>query len=113
MQLQVAALYWHTFWSKLQGVTWHNGTAVYYAARIPEIFHWPLPYIFDHLWTCQLFTYMTLSIEFSMFSLVWFPPVGAVICRWIALGYGCVAEHSAVSMDDADRLYLFLGTGKL
>lgn len=102
MQLQVAALYWHTFWSKMQGVTWQNGTAVYYATRIPEIFRLPLPYVFDHLWTCQLFTYLTLAIEFSMFSLIWFP----ALRPWVLLS--AVGLH--LGMDASLNIPLFQWT---
>lgn len=71
MQLQIAAVYCQAFWSKLGGETWRDGTAVYYVSRLEEFSRFSIPYVFDHLWTCQLLTWGTLGIEFALWTLVW------------------------------------------
>jgi Vitamin K-dependent gamma-carboxylase len=72
LQLQMCLLYMEAFWSKVWGPIWWSGSAVYYTSRIEEFYHLPvLPYVFDHLWTCQLISFATLFIEFSLFTLIW------------------------------------------
>lgn len=71
IQLQVCAIYYQTFWAKLRGESWLDGTAVYYTSHLVEFSKFTIPYVFDHLWTIKLFTWGTLFIEFSLFSLVW------------------------------------------
>ena len=72
IQLQLALVYLATVYWKLHGHTWVHGTAVYYASRIQEYARFPVPYLFDHLWTIKLLTWGTLAVEFAMAVLVWF-----------------------------------------
>ena len=72
IQLQLALVYLATVYWKLHGHTWVHGTAVYYASRINEYARFPVPYLFDHLWTVKLLTWGTLGIELAMAVLVWF-----------------------------------------
>lgn len=71
LQLEVAAVYCQTFWAKVIGETWWNGTAVYYATRLEELYRLPVPYLFDHLWTCKLLCWGTLLIELALWTLIW------------------------------------------
>lgn len=71
IQWQIAAVYCQTFWCKLLGETWRNGTAVYYTSRLEEFFRLPVPFVFDHLWTCKLLTWGALGIELSLWTLIW------------------------------------------
>lgn len=71
IQLEVCAVYYQSFWAKLQGETWLHGTAVYYTSRLVEFQKFSVPYLFDHMWTIQALTWGTLFVEFSMFSLIW------------------------------------------
>lgn len=71
MQVQLAIFYWSAFSWKLHGEMWVNGTAVFYAARIAQVQRFDFPYVFDHLWTCRLITWMTLIIEGSLCTLIW------------------------------------------
>lgn len=71
IQLQVCAIYYQTFWAKLCGESWLDGTAVYYTSHLVEFSRFSIPYIFEHLWTIKLLTWGTLFIEFSLFSLIW------------------------------------------
>lgn len=71
IQLQFAVVYLATVYWKLHGHTWVDGTAVYYAARVREYDRFPVPYLFDHLWTIKLLTWGTLVVEFALGALVW------------------------------------------
>lgn len=70
IQVQLAIIYWSAFSAKLYGASWLDGSAVYYATH--RLFmRFPVPYLFDHLWTCCLLSWGTLLIEFSLCFLVW------------------------------------------
>ncbi|MFN8657887.1 MAG: HTTM domain-containing protein [Candidatus Obscuribacterales bacterium] len=71
IQLQVCAIYYQTFWAKLRGESWLDGTAVYYTSHLVEFSKFSLPYVFEHLWTIKMLTWGTLFIEFSLFTLIW------------------------------------------
>jgi hypothetical protein len=75
IQLQLALAYVATFCWKLTGHTWVDGTAVYYATRLTEFSRFPVPYLFDHLWTIKLLTWGTLALELALGTLVWFRDV--------------------------------------
>lgn len=71
LQFQVGLIYCQTFWAKIIGDTWWNGTATYYSSRLEEFGKLPIPFVFDQLWTCQLLTWSTLAIELSLWTLIW------------------------------------------
>jgi hypothetical protein len=72
IQIQLAVAYVATVYWKLQGKTWIDGTAVYYVTRVREFDRFPVPYLFDHLWTLKLMTWGTLAVELALGTLVWF-----------------------------------------
>jgi hypothetical protein len=82
IQLQISTLYASTVWLKLSGSDWIDGTAVYYVTRLPEFARFPVPYVFDHMWTIRALTWGTLVIELALAGLVWVPRLR----RWILLG---------------------------
>lgn len=71
MQLELAAMYAQCFWSKMNQANWRNGSAIYYTSRLREFFHYPCPFIFDNFFVCQLLTWSTLALEFSLWTLTW------------------------------------------
>lgn len=71
IQLQVAAVYCQTFWWKAASPDWIDGTAVYWAAKLPEYAHYPVPFLLDHLVIIKILTWSALLIEFSLWTLVW------------------------------------------
>ena len=75
LQLQFCLVYCHTFFSKIVGEYWLNGSAIYYSSRLTELQRLPIPYLFDHMWTCQLLTWSTLLLEYSLFTLIWIKPL--------------------------------------
>ena len=82
IQLQLAFLYFYAFVWKMMGPLWLNGTALYYTSRLPEFFRFPLPYVFEHMWTIKLWTWGTLVIEFALGALVWVRELR----YWVLLG---------------------------
>jgi hypothetical protein len=73
MQLEICAVYFQNFCSKLQGETWCNGTALYYVSKLEDYAKFSSYGLFDQLWVCQLLTWATMAIEFSLFTLIWVP----------------------------------------
>ena len=71
IQIQLALVYWNTFLWKIRGDTWLNGTSLYYTARLPEFWRFPVPYVFEHMWTIKLATWGTLLVEFALAVLIW------------------------------------------
>lgn len=70
IQMQLALVYCQTFWLKLSGQQWVDGTAVYYATRLQDLGRFPLP-LFDSLLFCKLLSWGTLVIELAMWTVVW------------------------------------------
>jgi predicted DCC family thiol-disulfide oxidoreductase YuxK len=72
IQVQLAAVYLSTFLAKATGSMWVDGTALYYVSRIEEFWRFPVPYVFEHLWSIKLLTWGTLLLEVLMGTLLWF-----------------------------------------
>ncbi len=72
IQLQLAIAYCDTFWCKIIGVQWLDGTAVYFATRLDDLLKVDIPFLFDNLFYCKLLSWGTLIIEFAMWTFVWF-----------------------------------------
>jgi predicted DCC family thiol-disulfide oxidoreductase YuxK len=74
IQLQVALIYLITVADKWPGDVWRNGTAIYWALRLPGLARFPVPLLDgDHLWVVNLATYGTLIVELSLATLIWVP----------------------------------------
>jgi hypothetical protein len=71
IQVQLSFVYFYAFIWKASGTMWMSGTAVYYASRLIEFWRFPVPYVFEHLWTIKLWTWGTLVIEFALGTLIW------------------------------------------
>lgn len=89
LQLQVAAVYCQSFGFKIIGEHWQDGTAIYYVSKLEEVARFPVPFLFDHLWTCRLLTWGTLLVELALWTLVWFKGVRYyVLLAGVALHLG-------------------------
>ena len=72
IQIQFSIVYLFAVWTKVQGTTWNNGTAVSYALRIADIERFPVPSLITHsALISNVFTYGTLALELSLAILVW------------------------------------------
>lgn len=60
---------------KLAGEPWRDGTALYYVARIDDLFgRFPVPhYLFDTPWTVRAMTWCVLYVELAIPFLIWIP----------------------------------------
>lgn len=72
IQIQISVVYLWTVWHKLQGETWLNGTAVYYATRLDSMANFTVPVLMDSLIFLKLMTWGTLLVELSLGTLIWF-----------------------------------------
>ena len=71
IQVQVSVIYLWTFWHKLKGETWFDGSAVYYATRLEAMTNFTFPYLMDSLFILKMATWGTLVLEFSLGALIW------------------------------------------
>lgn len=71
IQLQLSFLYLYAFVWKAMGGMWLGGTAVYYTSRMAEFWRFPVPYVFEHMWTIKLWSWATLMVELALGTLVW------------------------------------------
>jgi hypothetical protein len=72
LQIQLSVVYLFAVWTKVQGTTWNNGTAVSFALRITDIGRFPLPSFFTNsALISNIFTFGTLVLELSLAILIW------------------------------------------
>jgi hypothetical protein len=72
IQIQLSVVYLWTFWHKLKGDSWIDGTAVYYATRLETMTNFTIPYLMDSMTFLKYLTWGTLIAEFSLGALIWF-----------------------------------------
>ena len=72
IQFELALVYVMSFWWKLKGHTWLNGTALYYVTHLQEIRRFPLPGWMQNSIVLVLGSWFTLVLEFSLGVLIWF-----------------------------------------
>jgi uncharacterized membrane protein YphA (DoxX/SURF4 family) len=71
LQIETASVYLQTFISKIQVKEWLEGHAIYYVTHIVTLRRFPIPYLFDHNWTCCLITWGVLAVELALCTLIW------------------------------------------
>jgi hypothetical protein len=83
LQIQFSVIYLMAAWTKTQGTTWNNGTAVSYALRIEDLSRFPVPSFVTHseLFS-NVFSFGTLALELSLAILVW----NRKLRPWVLLG---------------------------
>ena len=74
IQLELSFLYCLSFWWKMKGVTWRNGTALYYVTHLHELQRFPLPGWVQYPAVLRMGTWFTLVLELSLGVLIWFRP---------------------------------------
>jgi hypothetical protein len=76
MQIQMTALYASTFLSKLQGSTWHDGSALWYVSRMTDNYGRFIPSsLFDIYAVSAIATWGTLFIEAALPIALWIRPL--------------------------------------
>ena len=91
IQIQLAVVYFATFYWKTLGVLWMNGTAVYYALRLEDFHRFPMPHL-QNMFVIKSLTWLTLVIEFALGVLIWFketryPVLLAGLCLHLGIEY--------------------------
>lgn len=71
IQLELALLYLTSFFWKLKGHTWLNGTALYYVMHLHSIARFPLPHWTQSTAMLRAGSWFTLALEFSLGTLIW------------------------------------------
>lgn len=70
IQIQIAVVYVSTVLAKSKGITWFDGSAVYYATRLEDFTRFPVPFILDWKWSIRLITWSTLIIELFLGTVI-------------------------------------------
>ncbi|MBN9501791.1 MAG: hypothetical protein BGO01_06290 [Armatimonadetes bacterium 55-13] len=81
MAYNVALVYFTTFWHKMGGSLWRNGTATWYPARLHEFDRFPVPPFLNDVPMIYLTTYGTLAVELALGTLVFYRPLR----KWVLL----------------------------
>ena len=75
VQFEITAIYLSTSWSKWQGATWRDGTALFYVSRMDDAFGrvWLPEFLFETAWIVKACTWGALGIETLLPLLLWLP----------------------------------------
>lgn len=93
MAYQIALVYFTTFWHKMNGTAWRDGTATWYPARLREFERFPVPSFINDRPFIYLSTYGTLLVELALGTLVFYRPLR----KWVliaGLGMHAFIEYS-------------------
>lgn len=85
IQFELSLLYFATFCWKLQGVSWLQGTALYYIFHLDELQRFPLSSWLLQPILLKLGTWFALVLEFSLGVLIWVRKL-----RYVLLALGLV-----------------------
>lgn len=101
VQFEMTAIYLSTAWSKWQGETWRDGTALYYVSRMEDVFGrgWLPDWLFETPGILHSMTWSVLLLETLLPVLLWIPATRRYA---ILLGIGL---H--LSIEYAMHLFLF------
>jgi len=72
IQIELSLLYLTSFWWKMKGHTWLDGTALYYVTHLHSIARFPLPGWIQSAAILRIGSWFTLALEFSLGVLIWF-----------------------------------------
>ena len=81
IQFNLALIYFTTWWLKMDGNKWRNGTAVYYTARLHEFYRFWVPPFLKSSFMMRPLTYGTLVTELSLGTIVFYKPAR----KWVLL----------------------------
>jgi hypothetical protein len=73
IQLQVSIVYFFTSFDKLEGHSWHIGTALWYVYNLSEMQRFPLPAFTRYPVMINAATWGTILTEVSLALLIWVP----------------------------------------
>jgi hypothetical protein len=74
IQMELSLLYLVSFWSKMQGKEWREGTALYYTLHVDELQHFPIPgWLLSSPPLLRIGTWAAMVAELCMGVLIWAP----------------------------------------
>ena len=75
VQMEITVIYFSTAIIKLYGSTWRDGIALYYVARMDDVFgrFWLPDSLFESNWTLRPITWIVLAIEVALPFALWVP----------------------------------------
>jgi len=73
IQIQTSAIYLFTAISKLQGHSWRDGTAAYFATRLWDFERFGFEPVFNSLTAMRLVTWSSVALELALGTLIWIP----------------------------------------
>ncbi len=86
IQYNLALIYFTTWWAKMDGSHWRDGSAVWYPSQLNEFKRFWVPEFIHHPVLVPIFTYGTLAIELALGSIVfWKPARGWVLLLGILM----------------------------
>jgi hypothetical protein len=71
IQIELALVYFTSFWWKSMGAPWVNGTALYYIVHLEEVQRFPIPHWIQQPIILKLGSWFALALEFSLGVLIW------------------------------------------
>ena len=72
IQFNLALLYFFSFWWKMKGATWLDGSALYYVFHLYSALRFPVPHWLQYPAMLKMECWFTLGLEFSLGVLIWF-----------------------------------------
>ena len=101
VQMQLTVIYFSTAVIKLYGTTWRDGSALYYVARMDDVFgrFWLPDYLFESDWTLRPITWIVLAVEVALPFALWVPRL-----RLAAVASGFLLH---LSIEYAMNIFLF------
>lgn len=101
VQFNLALIYFTTWWLKMDGSHWRDGSAVWYTSRLAEFFRFPYPMFIKSYPVSAVLSYVTVAIELSMGTLVFYKPVR----KWVLAGG--LALHAVIEYTMNIPLFAF------
>jgi hypothetical protein len=77
----LALIYFTTWWVKMDGERWRNGTATWFPSHLPEFYRFWVPPILKAPWMAPVLTYGTLATELALGTIVFWRPAR----KWVLL----------------------------
>jgi hypothetical protein len=98
----VSLVYFTTFWHKMRGSYWRNGTATWYPPRLNEFDRFWVPPFLENPPFIYLTTYGTLFTELAMGTLVFYKPFR----KWVLLA--ALLMHASIEYSMNIPLFAFV-----
>lgn len=71
MQFELMLLYLTSFWWKMKGAAWRDGTALHYVLHLQAVRRFPLPGFAEHPGMLMVLTWSVMVLELCLGTLLW------------------------------------------